>query len=286
MKTIKKILAPTDFSARATRALKYAISLAHATEAKLFILHAYRMPSGATGTPYPMTGLYVDVVANQELIEKEVQQSFDEIEDIHLKDKKVQYEFIATCAFPEDAIEEAVEEKEIDLVVMGNRGESKLEKLLGSTTTHIMRRTSCPVLAIPEDAVFAKVDTILLATDFRQVDRANIFEGLLSLANAFHAQVDVLHVSPSEELLGADKLIVGNSLDRTLRAVPHTYHHQKAEDVLEGLQTYLEKHHEVGILAMMPRDHNIWERLTQGSVTKQVVFEADRPVLVFHRSRT
>ena len=82
MKTIKKILAPTDFSDRATRALKYAISLAHATEAKLFILHAYRMPSGATGTPYPMTGLYVDVVANQELIEKEVQQSFDEIEDI------------------------------------------------------------------------------------------------------------------------------------------------------------------------------------------------------------
>ncbi|MEM8969884.1 MAG: universal stress protein [Bacteroidota bacterium] len=271
MKTIKKILAPTDFSDRATRALKYAISLAQNTNAKLFILNAY-----------PMTGVYLDIQVSQAQIVKEVREKFEEIEKTHLKDKKIVYEFIDSGSFPEEAIEEAIEEHEIDLVVMGNRGDSNLEKLLGSTTTHLIRRTSCPILAIPENAIFTKIDSILLATDYQQVDRAETFQGLISLADAFHTKIDVLHISASDKKLDNDKLTVGDSLDRILRPIRHTYHFQKGEDVLEGLKAYLERHNEVGILAMMPRDHTVWERLTQGSITKQVVFEADRPVLVFH----
>lgn len=285
MKTIKKILAATDFSDRATRALKYAVSLAQETEAKLYILHAYRVPSATTGTPYPMTGLYVDTVAIQEQVVKEVKESFEEMENIHLKYKKIQYEFIDRLAFPEEAIEEVIEEQNIDLVVMGNRGDSSLEKLLGSTTTHMMRRTTCPILTIPEEAIFTKVDTILLATDYQRANRPEAFQGLLSLADTFHAQIDVLHIVPSNEKLGADKLSAGNSLDRILRPIPHTYHHQEEENVLEGLRVYLEKHQEIGILAMMPRNHSVWDQLTKGSISKQVVFEADRPVLIFRGHR-
>jgi len=282
MKPIKRILAPTDFSDRATRALKYAIGLSQATEAKLYILHAYRVPTAATGTPYPVTGMYVDTVASQEQIAKEVDQEFEEIELLHLKDKRINYEFISTCSFPEEAIEEAIEDREIDLVVMGNRGDSTMEKLLGSTTTHLFRRTDCPILAIPEDAIFANIDSVLFATDYQQVDHANKFQGLISLASAFSARIDILHITPSDEKLTPEKLVVGESLERVFRQVRHTYHHQQGEDVQDGLRRYLERHEEAGILALMPRDHSLWERLTKGSITNQVVFEADRPVLVFH----
>ncbi|WKN43669.1 universal stress protein [Tunicatimonas pelagia] len=275
MKPIKHILAPTDFSNRATRALKYAISLAQATEAKLFILNAY-----------PMTGVYLDIMASQEQVVNEVQERFQEIERVHLKDNKITYEFLDSGAFPEDAIEEAIKEQEIDLVVMGNRGDSNFEKLLGSTTFHLMTRTSCPILAIPENAVFSKVDSILFATDYQKIDRPKTFQGLISLADAFHAKIDVLHVSKSDGKLENNKLTVGDSLERALHSVRHSYHYQPGENVLEGLRAYLERHSEVGILAMMPRDHTIWERLTRGSITKQVVFETDRPVLVFHGHRS
>jgi len=251
--------------------MKYAISLAQATEAKLFILNAY-----------PMTGVYLDIMATQEQVVKEVKARFKELEHTHLKDKKIAYEFLDSGAFPEDAIEEAIAGHEIDLVVMGNRGDSSLEKLLGSTTFHLMTRTTCPILTIPENAIFSKVDSILFATDYQKVDRPKTFQGLISLADSFHARIDVLHVSTSDDKLGNNKLIVGDSLDRALHSVRHTYHHQQGEDVLEGLRAYLERHSEVGILAMMPRDHTIWERLTKGSVSRQIVFETDRPVLVFH----
>jgi nucleotide-binding universal stress UspA family protein len=200
---------------------------------------------------------------------------------MHLKDKRLHFEFISTCSFPEEAIEEVIEDKKIDLVVMGNRGDSALEKLLGSTTTHLIHRTDCPVLAVPEEAIFANIDSVLFATDYQQVDHANKFQGLISLARAFSARIDILHITPNEEKLSPEKLIVGESLDRVFRQVSHTYHHQQGEDVLDGLQRYLERHEEAGILAMMPRDHSLWERLTKGSITNQVVFEADRPVLVF-----
>lgn len=281
MKSIKNILVATDFSDCATRALKYAVELGRSTEAKLFILHAYRIPGGTTGTPYPMTGMYADTVSIQEQMAKEVKQSLEELERLHLKGQRVRYELISTCNFPEEAIEEAISENNIDLVVMGNRGESSLERLLGSTTTHLMRQTRCPLLAVPEDAVFNQVSNILFATDYQRVDQREAFQGLIALAQAFRARIDVLHIAEESDRLDSNKLSVGESLDRALRPMRHSYHHQQAEDVIEGLRKYLERHEEVGILAVMPRDHSFWERLTQRSVSSQVVFEADRPVLAF-----
>ncbi|MEQ9443003.1 MAG: universal stress protein [Cyclobacteriaceae bacterium] len=282
MKPIKQILAPTDFSDRATRALRYAISLAQTFEAKLFILHAYQTPDTAIGTPYPMANLYVDTLAVNKQVVQEVEESFEEIKMKHLVNKKVNYEFISSSAFPEEAIEEAIKEKEIDLVVMGNRGDSDWEKLLGSTTSHMMRRTSCPILAIPENAIYAKVDRILFATDYRQVDQAATFRVLLSLATMFQAQIDVLHITPFAEKLNHDQLAAGEAVERTFHAVRHFYHQQESEDVLDGIQAYLSQHDNIGLVAVMPRDHDLWERLTHSSVAKEIVFESDRPVLAFH----
>ena len=281
MKPIQKILAATDFSNRSTRALKYAIALAQATEAKLYILHAYRVPAVATGTPYPMAGLYTDTLTINQQVEKEVEQSFEEIKLLHLKGHPIRYEFISSCAFPEEAIEEAIPEKAIDLVVMGNRGDSSFEKLLGSTTTHMMRRTTCPILAIPENTVYAKVDHMLFATDYEQVNRADNFQALLGLARLFRAQIDVLHITSAQKKLSQEKLAIGEGLERILHT-PHQYHHADSDDVLEGLQMFLKQHDDVGMVAVMPRDHSLWERLTHSSISKEIIFDADRPVLIFH----
>ena len=289
MKPIQKILVPTDFSDGATRALEYAVHLAQATEreaapAKLFILHAYRVPNPVHLSPYPVAGAYGgDTLVDYKQIKQEVEDDFKALVHDHLLNKHVAYELISVFDMPEEAIEETVNDKEIDLIVMGTRGGGVIDKLVGSTTTHVMRRVACPLIAVPENAIFARVDHILLATDYEHIQHANTFQILVTLANIFRAEINVLHVTAKYTKLTQEKLAVGDMLDRMLRHAHHSYCHQENDDILEGLRAYLREHdQEVGMLAMIPRNHNLWDRITRGSITKDMLFEADRPVFVFH----
>lgn len=291
MKPIQKILVPTDFSDGATRALEYAVHLAEAVQrgaaqrnaalVKLFVVHAYQVPNPVSMSPYPVAGAYGgDTLVNYQLIEQEVAEHLEALKRNHLLNKHVEPELISVYNMPEAAIEEAVNKHDIDLVVMGTRGGGLIDKLVGTTTTRVMHRVACPLIAVPENAVFAKVDHILLATDYERIKHADTFQILVTLANVFRAQIDVLHVTPEYTKLTEANLAAGDMIDRLLRHARHSYCHEENDDILEGLRSYLSEHDDVGMLAMIPRDHNFWDRITQGSVTNNVLFEADRPVFV------
>lgn len=58
--------------------------------------------------------------------------------------------FVIESESPVEAINEFLEEHDIELVVMGTHGRSGLKRLfLGSTTERLLRSTSTPVMAIP-----------------------------------------------------------------------------------------------------------------------------------------
>ena len=287
MKPIQRILVPTDFSDGAARALEYAIHLAQAAEweaapAQLFILHAYRVPNPIYVSPYPVAGaLGGDTLMDYKQIKQEVEDSFNTLVHDHLRNKPVNCELISVCEMPEEAIEETVNDKDIDLIVMGIRGGGVIDKLVGSTTTHVMRRVACPLIAVPKNAVFTMIERILLATDYERIKHADTFQILVTLANIFRAQIDVLHITPEHAKLTQEKLAVGDMLDRMLRHTHHSYCHEENDDILQGLRSYLREHdEEVGMLAMIPRDRTLWDRIARGSVTKNMLFEADRPVFV------
>lgn len=281
MKPIERILIPTDFSDEATRALIYGIRLAQATEATLVILHAYQVPNPVMASPYPVATAYTNTTVDYQRIKREVEAELEALAHIHLPSKLVPYELISVCDLPEEAIEETVYDRKIDLIVMGMRGGGTWDKLVGSTTTHVMRQVACPLVAVPVNAVFTPVDRILLAIDYERIERADTFQTLVTLANVFQAQIDVLHVTPKQTRLSRGKLAVGETLDRMLRHAHHAYCHEENDDILDGLRAYLQRHdHEVGMLAMIPRQHNFWNRIVRGSVTDNVLFETDRPVFV------
>ncbi len=284
MKPIQKILVPTDFSGQATRALEYAIHLAEAAQAELFILHAYRVPNPVYMSPYPVAGAYGgDTIVDYQQIKQDAEDSLNALVRDHLSSSSVKYELISVQDMPEEAIEEVVDDKNIDLIVMGTRGGGVIDKLVGSTTTHVMRQVACPIIAVPENAVFAKVDHILLATDYERVKHVDTFQILVTLANIFRAEINLLHITPKFTNLTKEDLAAGEMIDRLLRHARHSYHHEENNDVLEGLRNYLRQHdEEVGMIAMIPRDHNLWDRIARGSVTKSILFETDRPVFVVH----
>ena len=60
-----------------------------------------------------------------------------------------------------------VAEEEIDLIVVGKKGESDIEEVLfGSTTLKLIRKSTVPLLILKNTEVPFKVETIVFASDF------------------------------------------------------------------------------------------------------------------------
>lgn len=279
MKPIRKILAPTDFSPASNNALQYAVGLATELNAKLYVLHSFRVPS-VSDTAYPIGGVYPESMVDMENVKEEVKLEFQKVEDDILKGKQLNYETLLKSGFAEENIEEASRENEIDLIVMGTRGANALQELFGSTTTHVISNTNLPVLVIPKTASFTKIENIVLASDYKKNYKAQTFDALMNMIQLFHASVDVLHVRPEDKKMTGEELEAGEGLNRILKKTRHAFHFQSEEDdVNDAIEKFLSQN-EKSMLAMLPHKHSLIDRMINGSKTQHMIFHTDKPLLV------
>jgi nucleotide-binding universal stress UspA family protein len=123
-----------------------------------------------------------------------------------------------------DALAQIVEEREIDLLVLGTHGRSGVGKLfLGSVAEEVFRRTACPVLSVGPN-VSSKPDGeiqfqhIVFATDFSE-DSLAALPYAVSLAEEDQAQLALLHVVEQPAAGIADLEKVKASLMRRLKGL-------------------------------------------------------------------
>jgi nucleotide-binding universal stress UspA family protein len=279
MKPITKILAPTDFSPAANNALNYAVGLAKEIGAKLYVLHAYRIPAVAD-TAYPIGGMYPEGMVDMEDVQKEINAEMEKIKTDYLYSPDLKFETITESGFAQESILEYVDKLDIDLIVMGTRGSNALQELFGSTTSHIINNTKVPILVIPREVSFEKVDNIVLATDYKKSHKPETYDMLLTMVDIFHADVDVLHVRQEVSKMSGDELDAGEELDRILKKTRHSYHYNlENENVNEGIEKFLQDH-QSSMLAMVPRKHSLIDRLIHGSKTQHMIFHTQKPLLV------
>jgi nucleotide-binding universal stress UspA family protein len=140
----KRILCPVDFSDSSLHALKYAISLAQEADGRLTVLHVV-----AHEIEYTSGLEYAGMTVGDFLKEREdaLQRQLQDIvagapEFCHM-------EALMTHGKPWREVLRVAEEKQSDLIVMGVQGRGAADILFfGSTTQHVVREASCPVVTL------------------------------------------------------------------------------------------------------------------------------------------
>lgn len=145
----KKILLPTDGSENAEKAADHAFLFGSRYGSEIILLYVVETPrfTGIRSTDK-------DELRNN--LEQEGRKSFDRISNKinSLKSgEKCEKEFKLTFKFkegsPADMILKTLDEKDIELVIMGSSGKHGLDRfLLGSVTENTMRSAHCPVLIV------------------------------------------------------------------------------------------------------------------------------------------
>ena len=140
------IVVGTDGSSTAQEAVRQATELANALGAKVYLVSAYEpVPEGRLrderqGVPQDLQWM----VNPREDVENTLEQGADE-----LKGSGIEVETMAREGDPADAILDVAEEKDADLIVVGNKGMTGAKRfLLGSVPNKVSHHAPCSVMII------------------------------------------------------------------------------------------------------------------------------------------
>jgi nucleotide-binding universal stress UspA family protein len=138
---IYTILFPTDFSRRSRYAFRMATALARDYGSRLIVLHVERDQEQPAGSH--------DSLAGHDVNEASRRDSREWLHRLCDSARRVLIEGRTVVSSAAEEILRVADESNCDLIVMGTHGRRGLARMLeGSVTEEVMRRASCPIVAV------------------------------------------------------------------------------------------------------------------------------------------
>lgn len=192
------IIIPFDMSETAFKAVKVGFNLAHKIGKEIVFLHVL----------------------------KESQSEFDPekikttIEKLNPVPNKVSYRIVVKKGVPETKIAQYAEKQQAFLIVMCTRtNEKKIQDLIGSVTSEVMRITERPVLAIPESFLSDDVTTlnkIAYASSLKSMHDLEHIDLLSTIFPIDNKSLEIIHSVKENENIAPD----GQYINTLVEAYP------------------------------------------------------------------
>lgn len=191
---LRNIAVATDFSPWSERAMQHAMAAARQFGAALHFLHTVR-PSEFPFVPDVRPQL-------DALADRDCKALIGRLNAAHKLDDVEHHCWTAEGEVP-DVFGNFVRDHKIDLLVLGTRGRNGISKFfLGSIAQQIFRCVFCPVLTVgpgsPGASARLQLKKLLFATDL-SAESAAAIPYVLTVANTWHTEIDVVHVCSSAD---------------------------------------------------------------------------------------
>lgn len=273
---MKNILIATDFSNNAYNALFQATQFFDGEASHFYLLNVYDEDTPLESTA-PGKGLW------QQLEDESMEGLNAVFHKIHLDRPKSEHSFeiISKKGKLAEVMAIIIEEKEIDLVVMGNSGCSEIKAIfMGSNVLKaIAKIKKCPILTIPKEIDFKPIKEIAFVTDYKSTYNAKLLDILQFIAKHFKSKIRIMHINEEESL---NKIQQSNrnilleylsDFDYTLNWMP------LFKSKATAIESFLEELN-IDLLAMVNYEHSFLERIGREPVIKRMAFDLDIPFLV------
>lgn len=145
LQMFKRILCPMDFSDASLKALEYALSLAKEADAELLLMHVIEGLPDAPDWQQPAGPAVAEYLRLSEA------HGLERLRAAVPADARAwcRPETLVATGKPYEAILRVAAERGARLVVMGVHGRNPIDRLFfGSTTAHVVRAATCPVLTL------------------------------------------------------------------------------------------------------------------------------------------
>lgn len=273
-----KILIPTDLSENALKATAYATELFKHGSAQIILLHAF------ADEVYEMKSVKVDVGLD-DLKDEIFHRTQNALEALKNKifdfspNPKHNIRCVPEFGMLVDAVNDWVEKENIDVVVMGTKGQTADKKItFGSNTLQVIKYVKCPVLAIPEGCELNPPGNILFSTDLLLPYKRRELKLLSNLAKRFAARINFLYVSQFESLSFRqrdNKEFLESNFDQNRTR----FHHEPGEDITTAVNNFILEN-DIDMLVMVNTRHSYLENILYQSTIEKIGLHIHIPFLV------
>lgn len=271
---MKTILVPIDFSPASQNSTNYAAEVALLAKAKIILLNVYSVPVPVADVPIPIVPL--EEIEQKCLAELKVRQS-----QLQIKYPQLHVEVQTRAGFVTDEILSAIKEYHADLVVMGVLGNGKTSAIFGSNTASVIKKATCPVMAIPPDLTFSVPAKIALACDYSATVPEKVTDALKAIIKLFGAKLLIFDVLKPAELVTYQKALAEINLETSLSDIEHSMYYPSGTDLMETTQDFIDRNN-VDMLVMIPHNYNFVQQLFHKSNTRKLALHTKTPLLSIH----
>ena len=281
---MKNILVPTDFSEDSLNAVSYALELLKKSPCNFYLLHVNDLSGYAyQGLSYAASPevLVEDVIATAK---KKLHVFLKKVGSM-AKTKEHHFYPLYDQGFFIECIRRNVEERKIDLIVMGTKGCSgALGEVIGSNTGDVITKVKCNTLAVPIMASFGKLEEIAFPTDYNIFYSAKILSVITDLLETNKSYLRVMHASKSGQLLTESQVKNKEYLEDYLNETfekKNSFHSITNKNVTAAVQCFVESR-KIDLLVMVAKNLNFLQQIVFSTKVEKISFHTKIPFLVIH----
>ncbi len=275
---MRHILLTTDFSENSIHAINYALELFMFTECEFQLLNVVKSSTFISDDlmqSMPTESVYSELISDAKVkLESLIETLNDKHNNLlHTFEPIVDYDNLI------GAINQTVELHQIDLIIMGTKGATNLEKIIfGSNTLRVFQRCHVAVLAIPEKSQIKPIKNVLFTTKYQTTYKRKDLDILIDLAEHYNYNLDVLHISEHKNM-DAKQQLVQQELDVFFQNVNHQFVTKSETIYLKTVLDYIDEHN-IELFCMMRKQHTFLEHLFLNHKTEQIAYNIQVPFLM------
>lgn len=276
---MKNILIPTDFSENAQQATNYALAYFADHPVSFFLLHVDRYAGVETDN-----SLHSSTSSTLHAPQKITARLQKEIERCKRFTSNPAHTFSALTGEYSlvETIRSAVEEKDIDYIIMGTRGTSKSDqKGIGSNAYEVVTKVKCPTIIIPEKAKYSNFKSIVLPTDFNNWDGEKMLPILYETLLLKKADLKVLQIKNEMQAFTDIQLENRSSLEEFLQNLNYSFDFLPNKNIDDEIQQFV-NHHKVDMIAVVGRNLNFVQRLLFLPKKQHNRYHLETPFMILH----
>lgn len=276
---MKNILLPTDFTECSLNAIKYALDLFRGQACNFYLLSIHKAWDYATEDLMAASSeesIYDSVIKDNR---QKLDQLIDELKK-GVGDQAYMLRPVTGYDVFTDAINEAVELNEIDLIIMGTDGATGPKEIIfGSHSIRVIRKVNCPLLVIPLASSFVKLEKVLLALAAEKAFRQTAANALLNLSGSYHPAIEVLRMISAEKA----EAEVGEeaAMRQAFKDCEIELHKVSGVPFTEAVNSSVQVMN-IDLVLLPVKREEFLERLIAGSEVSKIIYTTKVPILVVH----
>lgn len=279
---MKNILLPTDFSENSWNAIEYALHFYKKSKCNFYLLHVTRISSLVVeDTPYVPTEAVIEDTYTKPA-KKKLKEILKRISNQFPNHTKHKFYTLTDYNFFIESIRKHVSEKNIDMIVMGTKGASGLQKyIIGSNTGDVITKVQCAVLVVPENAKFTKIKEVAFPTDFALSYDIKTLQPISEILETYNSSLRILHISKKGEELNLDQQKNKELLDDYFNEDEYSFYFLTNNKIEAAIQCFVESR-DIDIITMVAKNLNYFQRILFLPRVEEISYHTEVPFLVLH----